>query len=114
MEFQVGETHAGYEFLDVLKRSKNGIEFRVMNTLVGRIEALRAIPEGSQNDQEQRERFLREMRVHARLVHPNIVPLFNAIELANQLVITTELVEGATVRDRLLLGPLPWEEGVVI
>jgi eukaryotic-like serine/threonine-protein kinase len=114
MEFQVGETHAGYEFLDVLKRSKNGIEFRVKNTLVGRIEALRAIPEGSQNDQEQRERFLREMRVHARLVHPNIVTLFNAIELANQLVITTELVEGATVRDRLLTGPLPWEEGVII
>ena len=37
MEFQVGETRSGYEFLDVLKRSKNGIEFRVKNTLAGRV-----------------------------------------------------------------------------
>jgi hypothetical protein len=32
MEFQTGETYAGYEFLDVLKRTKSGIEFRVRNT----------------------------------------------------------------------------------
>ena len=114
MEFQVGETHSGYEFLDVLKRSKNGIEFRVKNTLAGRIEALRTMPDGAKNDRQQSERFLREMRVHAGLVHPNIVTLFNAVELANQLVITTELVEGPTVADRLSAGPLPWPEAVAI
>jgi len=114
MEFQVGETHSGYEFLDVLKRSKNGIEFRVKNTLAGRIEALRAIPEGSQNDREHAERFLREMRLHAGLVHPNIVTLFNAAELENQLVITTELVEGITVAERLLQGPLSWVDSIAV
>jgi eukaryotic-like serine/threonine-protein kinase len=114
MEFQVGETHSGYEFLDVLKRSKNGIEFRVKNTLAGRIEALRTMPEGARNDPQQSERFLREMRVHAGLVHPNIVTLFNAIELGNQLVITTELVEGPTVADKLSRGPLAWPDAVSI
>ncbi len=114
MEFQVGETRSGYEFLDVLKRSKNGIEFRVKNTLAGRIEALRTMPEGSQSDPQQAERFLREMRVHAGLVHPNIVTLFNALELRNQLVITTELVEGPTVADKLTLGPIPWPDAVAI
>ena len=78
MEFQVGGTYSGYHFLDILKRSKSGIEFRVENTLVGRMEALRSLPESAQNDREQSERFLREMRVHAGLVHPNIVTLFNA------------------------------------
>jgi serine/threonine protein kinase len=114
MEFQVGETYSGYHFLDILKRSKNGIEFRVKNTLVGRLEALRALPESAQNDQEQTERFLREMRVHAGLLHPNIVTLFNAIELENHLIITTELVEGPTVADKLLLGPLPWAEAAAL
>jgi len=113
MEFQVGETHAGYEFLDVLKRTKSGIEFKVRNTLVGRVEALRTIPEGS-DDKEQTDRFLREMRVHAGLVHPNIVTLFNAAAVDNQLVLTTELVEGQTVADRLASGPLAWEEAVNI
>jgi len=32
MEFQTVETYAGYEFSDVLKRTKSGIEFRVRNT----------------------------------------------------------------------------------
>jgi serine/threonine-protein kinase len=114
MEFQVGDTYSGYHFLDILKRSKNGIEFRVKNTLVGRVEALRSLPESAQNDREQSERFLREMRVHAGLHHPNIVTLFNAIELENHLIITTELVEGPTVADQLLLGPLPWVKAVAL
>ena len=114
MEFQVGDTYSGYHFLDVLKRSKNGIEFRVRNTLVGGVEGLRSLPESAQNDREQSERFLREMRVHAGLVHPNIVTLFNAIELENHLIITTELVEGPTVAEKLLLGPLPWLKAVAL
>lgn len=114
MEFQVGETHSGYEFLEVLQRSKNGIEFRVKNTLVGRIEALRTIPEGSRDDQEQAERFLRQMRVHAGLIHPNIVTLFSAVELGNQLAITTEMVEGTTVAEKLRSGPLPWPVAAAI
>jgi eukaryotic-like serine/threonine-protein kinase len=114
MEFQVGETHSGYEFLEVLQRSKNGVEFRVKNTLVGRIETLRTIPEGSQHDPEQSERFLRQMRVHAGLIHPNIVTLFSAVELGNQLAITTELVDGLTVAGKLSSGPLQWVEAVGI
>jgi eukaryotic-like serine/threonine-protein kinase len=112
MEFQLGETYHGYQFLDILKRSKNGIEFRVRNTMVGRLEVLRALAESAQNDEEQSERFAREMRVHAGLLHPNIVTLFNAIEIENHLIITTELVEGPTMADKLLLGPLPCAEAV--
>jgi eukaryotic-like serine/threonine-protein kinase len=114
MEFQVGDTYSGYHFLDILKRSKNGIEFRVKNTLVGRVEALRSLPESAQNDREQSERFLREMRVRAGLLHPNIVTLFNAIELDNHLIITTELVEGPTLAEKLLLGPLPCVMAVAV
>lgn len=114
MGFQLGETYHGYRFLDILKRSKNGIEFRVENTMVGRLEALRALAESAQNDQEQSERFAREMRVHAGLLHPNIVTLFNAIEIENHLIITTELVEGPTLADKLLLGPLPCVEAIAL
>jgi eukaryotic-like serine/threonine-protein kinase len=114
MEFQLGETYHGYQFLDVLKRSRNGIEFRVQNTMVGRLEVLRALAERAQDDQEQSERFEREMRVHAGLLHPNIVTLFNAVELENHLVVTTELVEGPTLADKLLAGPLASAEAVAL
>src|SRR4051812_15692461 len=105
MAFQLGETYSGYKFLDVVKRSKSGDEYRVQNTFAQRLEILRALPPSASNDQEQTERFLRELRVRARLVHPNIVTLFNAVELDRQLVMTTELVEGPTLAERLQLGP---------
>jgi len=114
MEFQLGGTYSGYEFLDIIKRSRAGIEFRVRNTRVGRLEALRALPESAHDDQERTERFLREMRVHASLLHPNIVTLFSAFELENHLVMTTELVEGPTLADKLLLGPIPWTEAAAL
>jgi serine/threonine protein kinase len=112
MEFQIGQTYSGYEFLDILKRSRTGIEFRVRNIRAGRVECLRSLSESAKDDQERSERFLREMRVHASLLHPNIVTLFSAIELQDHLIMTTELVDGPTLADRLLLGPLSWTEAV--
>ena len=112
MEFQLGETYSGYEFLDVLKRTRDGVEYRVRNTRAGRLEALRALLETAQEDPERAERFVREMRVHASLMHPNIVALFSATELENHLVMTTELVDGPTLAEKLQLGPMGWEEVV--
>lgn len=114
MEFQLGQTYSGYEFLDIRKRSKSGIEYRVRNTRAGRLEALRALPENAQEDQERSERFLREMRVHASLLHPNIITVFAAMDLESHLVMTTELVEGPTLADRLKLGPIPPTEAVAL
>ena len=110
MDFELGKTYSGYKFLDVVERSKRGVEYRVQNTLAQRQEILRSLPEGAHDDLEQTERFLREMRVRARLIHPNIVTLFNAFELECQLVMTTELVEGPILSQRLELGPIPWRE----
>jgi eukaryotic-like serine/threonine-protein kinase len=112
MAFELGETYSGYKFLDVSKRTRNGVEYRVQNTFAQRVEILRMLPETAQGDQEQTERFLREVRVRARLVHQNIVTLFNAVELGRQLAMTTELVEGISLAERLKLGPMPWREAL--
>ncbi|PWU07701.1 MAG: serine/threonine protein kinase, partial [Terriglobia bacterium] len=114
MAFELGETYSGYKFLDVNKRTKNGVEYRVQNTFAQRVEILRMLPEAAQGDHEQSERFLREVRVRARLVHPNIVTLFNAVELGRQLAMTTELVEGTTLAERLRSGPMPRPEALAL
>jgi serine/threonine-protein kinase len=54
------------------------------------------------------------MRVHANLLHPNIVTMFSAMELESHLIMTTELVEGPTLADRLRLGPVPRAEAVAL
>jgi len=112
MEFELGQTYCGYKFLDVVKRSKTGVEYRVQNTLAQRMELLKVLPSGAQDDQEETDRFMREMRVRARLVHPNIVAFFTAMPLEGRLVMTTELVEGLPLSERLQLGPVPWREAV--
>jgi eukaryotic-like serine/threonine-protein kinase len=112
MSFEIGKTYSGYEFLDILKRSKTEIAYRVLNTPAQRIEVLRVLPRGIQDDQEQLERFLREIKVHAKLIHPNIVTFYNAMELERQVVMTTELAEGVTLAERLELGPLSPGEAV--
>jgi serine/threonine protein kinase len=112
MAFNVGQTIGQYEFIDVLDSSKTGVTYRVRNTLADRFEALHVLAASLQNDQESVNRFLREMHVRARMMHPNIVNFLNAAPLDGQFVMTTELVEAVTLADRLEIGPLPIPEAL--
>ncbi len=112
MSFVLGQTYCGYELLDILKMSKIELAYRVRNTVEQRTEVLRVLPRGAQDDQEQMERFVRETKVHAQLLHPNIVTFYKAMELERQLVMTTEYVEAATLAERLQGGPLPWRDAL--
>src|SRR4029453_1466750 len=48
----------------------------------------------------------------AGMIHPNIISFYNAAELENRLVMTSELVEGVTLAERLELGPLRWMDAI--
>ncbi|HXI19922.1 MAG TPA: serine/threonine-protein kinase, partial [Gemmatimonadales bacterium] len=57
------------------------------------------------------ERFAREIRLTARLVHPNIVPLFDSGTVAECLYYVMPFIDGRTLRERLdAEGPLPVTE----
>ena len=61
------------------------------------------------------ERFLREIRLTARLDHPNIVALLDSGEAAGALYYVMPYVEGESLRDRLRRqGPLTLESGLRI
>jgi len=112
MSFELGQTVGAYEFIDVLARSKAGVTYKVRNVPLQRFEALKVLPSGWQEDQERAERFLREMKVRARLQHPNIVAFYSASQLGDQMVMTTELVEGLSLEQILEAGPLPVSDAV--
>lgn len=109
--FQVGQTIGNYEFLDRLNSSHSEVAYKVRNHLTQRLEALKVLD--SPDGREGVERFIREIKVHARLTHPNIITFYNAAELEGQLVMTMELVNGITLAERLrLMGALSWMEAV--
>jgi len=59
------------------------------------------------------ERFTREIRLTARLVHPNIVPLFDSGQVGDSLYYVMPFIDGRTLRERLETeGPLPVAEVV--
>ena len=110
MKFEIGQTAGGYEFLAVLDTSESGVTYKVRNVLVRRLEAFKVLPKELQEDQQRIDRFLREVNIRARLSHPNIVSFYNAMSLDDQLVMTTELVEGSTVAQLAKLSPFPLED----
>jgi eukaryotic-like serine/threonine-protein kinase len=112
MGFEVGKTVAGYEIVEVLGSSKLGVAYKVRNVFAQRFEILKILPKGGQDNEEQTARFLREIKVHARLVHPHIVTFYNAREIEGQLVMTTEFVPGITVAERLEVGPIASKDAV--
>ena len=106
MSFELGRTYSGYEFLEIANRTGATVAYRVRNTLADRQELLYVLSETAQDDPQRRERFMREMRLRARLLHPNIPGFLNATELNGHLVLTTELVQGRPLSERLKAGPL--------
>jgi serine/threonine-protein kinase len=110
MRFQVGQKVGDYEFLAVVEATPTGITYRVHNLLADRHELLKVLPPDLQDDQERVDRFLREAKIHARLHHPNIAAFYNATRVDGQLVMTSELVEGTSLEQRIGSGSLPVEQ----
>jgi eukaryotic-like serine/threonine-protein kinase len=60
------------------------------------------------------ERFLREIRITAQLQHPNILSLIDSGEARGLLYSVMPYIEGETLRQRLLAGPLPIPEALLL
>ena len=61
------------------------------------------------------ERFLREIKLAARLQHPNILPVYDSGEAAGRLFYVMPFVEGESLRDRLVREPqLPLDDALQI
>src|SRR5207244_12026345 len=59
------------------------------------------------------ERFLREIKVVARLNHPHILPLFDSVEVEGFLYYVMPYVEGESLRERLEReNQLPVDEAI--
>src|ERR1035441_845309 len=112
MEFELGQTYSGYKFLDVVTRSRGAVQYRVQNTPAQRVESLRTPAVAAGDDPDAAERFLREVRIRARLSHPHIVTFYTAVPIEGRMAMTTEMADWLPLAERLKLGPLPWREAL--
>src|SRR5580700_4944083 len=84
-----------------------GVVYRAQDESLRREVALKLLPAVSAGNPERRQRFLREARVAASLVHPNVAVVHQVGESDGRVYIAMELVDGITLRQRLEAGPLP-------
>jgi len=109
---ETSQVVGNYEFFGIVDKPKAGVTYKVRNLATGELEALRTLSGAAYSDPESLERFLREIKIHTRLSHPNVVAFHDALELDGRLVMTSELVEGSTLTELLQRGAMPQKQAI--
>jgi serine/threonine protein kinase len=76
--------------------------------------ALKTLLDGHTEDQELVARLEREAQMLAVLNHPNIAQIYSIEEISGGLALVMELVEGPTLAERILRGPVGMAEAILI
>jgi Tol biopolymer transport system component len=96
-----------YEILAPLGAGGMGEVFRARDARLGREVAVKVLPPGLAGDEERRRRFELEARAASGLNHPNIVAVHDIGEEGGTHYVVSELLEGQTLRARLVEAALP-------
>ena len=103
-----------YEILAPLGAGGMGEVYRARDTRLNRDVALKVLPEAFARDAERMARFQREAQVLASLNHPNIASIYGLEESGGVRALVMELVEGATLADRIGSGAMLADETLPI
>ena len=107
MSLRLGDTVGPYEVTGILGTGGSGQVFRVKHRVTGRIEALKRLRGAGRRNAQRDERLLREVRLQAKLSHPNIATVHNAFWLGDDLAMVLELIQGRSLRLVLDVGRTP-------
>jgi serine/threonine-protein kinase len=103
----IGDIVGDYRVIAIAGSGGMGAVYKIEHIITRRIEAMKLLPPGSASDPDQVHRFEREIQVQARLHHPNIVGLYNAVRDGESIALVMEYVEGESLQRMVEAGPLP-------
>jgi eukaryotic-like serine/threonine-protein kinase len=110
----IGTALGPYRLLGKLGEGGMGEVYRAHDSKLDRDVAIKVLPTALAADPDARVRFEREAKAVAALSHPNILAIHDfGLEGAVAYAVT-ELLDGATLRDRLRQGALPFRKAVAI
>jgi serine/threonine-protein kinase len=108
----IGRTLSHYEVLDKLGSGGMGVVYRARDPRLDRDVAVKVLPEEVATDPERLRRFQNEAKAAGALNHPNILAVHDVGTHEGRPYVVTELLEGATLRERMAESSLPVEKAV--
>jgi eukaryotic-like serine/threonine-protein kinase len=106
MTLVTGDRLGAYEILSPLGAGGMGEVYRGRDTRLGREVALKILPAELAGEKERLSRFDQEARAASALNHPNIVTIYEIGFSGERPFLAMELVEGKTLRELVVAGPL--------
>ncbi len=111
---QPGSRLGPYEIVASLGAGGMGEVYKARDTRLGRDVAIKVLPAEFAADPDRLRRFELEAHAVAALDHPNILAIHDVGNHEGVPYLVTELLEGASLRDRLSDGALPVRKAVEI
>ncbi len=114
MPLSGGSRLGPYEILAPLGAGGMGEVYRARDTRLDREIAIKVLPERLAADPVALSRFEREAKAVAALSHPNILAIHDFNRHGDTSYVVLELLEGESMSERLLRGPIPWRHAAEI
>ncbi|MEO8725990.1 MAG: protein kinase [Acidobacteriaceae bacterium] len=110
MSLSAGAKLGPYEIQSAIGAGGMGEVYRARDTRLDRTVAIKILPAHLSSDTEAKQRFDREARAISSLNHANICTLHDVGHQDGVDYLVMEYLEGETLAERLLKGPLPTEQ----
>ncbi len=110
MTLAAGAKLGPYEVISPAGAGGMGEVYRARDTRLDRTVAIKILPAHLSSNPEAKQRFDREARAISSLNHPNICTLYDVGHQDGIDYLVMEFLEGETLADRLMRGPLPPEQ----
>ena len=105
-----GAAVSHYRILAEAGRGAMGVVYKAEDLTLGRVVALKFLPEELAAHPPALERMRREARVIGTLNHPNICTLYELGEASGRVFLAMEFLEGEPLRARMARGPVTQAE----